>query len=70
MDAQTAVIAGAGEADEDAEFGGGPLRGRGGAVGAEGVGGKALEGEELSLRGGQCAQGERKWKEDREEGHR
>ena len=47
MDAETAVVAGAGEADEDAEFGRGPLRRWGGAVGAEGVGGEALEGEEL-----------------------
>lgn len=39
--------AGAGEADEGAEFGGGPLGGGGGAVDAGGVGGAFLEGEEL-----------------------
>lgn len=39
--------AGACEADEGAEFGGGPLRGWGRAVGAGGVGGEFLEGEEL-----------------------
>ena len=58
MYAQAAVVAGAGEADEDAEFGGGPLWGGGRAVGAEGVGGEALEGEELwervSLGGGRA----------------
>lgn len=47
MYAEPAVIPGASEADEDAEFGGGPLGGGRGAVGAEGVGGEALEGEEL-----------------------
>lgn len=37
----------AGEADEDAEFGGGPLRRGGAAVGAPVVGGGFLDGEEL-----------------------
>lgn len=83
MYAEAAVVACAGEADEEAEFGGGPSGGReggldgllvggrdgcnreeaegergreevlwggGGAVGAEGVGGKLLEGEELRER--------------------
>ena len=36
--------AGAGEADEGTEFGGGPLRGGGGAVNAVFVGGARLEG--------------------------
>ena len=45
------MVARACEADEDAEFGGGPLWGGRGAVGAEGVGGSALEGEELSVKG-------------------
>lgn len=44
------MVARAGEADEDTEFGRGPLWGGGGAVGAEGVGGEALEGEELGGR--------------------
>lgn len=48
--------AGAGEADEGAEFGGGPLRGRGGAVAASGVTGEFLEGEELD---GRVSVGER-----------
>ena len=39
--------AGAGEADEGAEFRGGPLRGGGGAVDAGGVSGAFLEGCEL-----------------------
>ncbi len=47
MHAQAAVEARAGEADEGAEFGGGPLRGRGGAVAAGGIARGFLEGEEL-----------------------
>lgn len=47
--AQTAVQAGACEADEGAEFGGGPLRGRGGAVDAGGVSGTFLESCELQF---------------------
>ncbi len=49
MHAQTAVQAGAREADEGAEFGGGPLRGGGGAVDAGGVSGTFLEGRELQF---------------------
>ena len=47
MHAQPAVQAGADEADEGAEFGGGPLRGGGAAVAAGGVGGAFLEDGEL-----------------------
>ena len=47
MHAEAAVEAGACEADESAEFGGGPLRGGGGAVDAGGVAGAFLEGGEL-----------------------
>ena len=47
MHAQGAVEAGAGEADEGAEFGGGPLRGGGVAVYAGFVLGEGLEGLEL-----------------------
>jgi hypothetical protein len=45
--AETAVDAGAGETDEDAEFGGCPLRGGGAAVAAAVVGGGFLDLEEL-----------------------
>ncbi len=47
MHAESAVQAGACEADEGAEFGGGPLRGGGGAVDALAVAGAFLEGGEL-----------------------
>lgn len=47
--AEAAVQARAREADEGAEFGGGPLRGGGGAVAAGGVAGEFLEGEELEI---------------------
>ncbi|KAI4173589.1 MAG: hypothetical protein LQ346_008401, partial [Caloplaca aetnensis] len=45
--AEAAVQARAHEADEGAELGGGPLRGRGGAVAAGRVAGEPLEGEKL-----------------------
>ena len=47
MYAETAVDACAGETDEDAEFGGGPLGGGGEAVAAAVVGGGFLDLEEL-----------------------
>ena len=50
MHAEAAVEAGAGEADEGAEFGGGPLWGGGGAVDAGFVGGEGLKFEELKGR--------------------
>lgn len=49
MYAQTAVQAGAGEAEEYPEFWAGPLRGGGGAVAAGCVSGAFLEGEELGF---------------------
>ena len=50
MHPQSAMEAGAGEAQEGAVFGGGPLRGRGGAVAAGTVWGKGLQGGELDRR--------------------
>ena len=47
MDAEATVQAGACEADEGAEFGGGPLWGGSGAIATGGVAAEFLEGEEL-----------------------
>ena len=47
MHAEAAVQAGAGETDEGAEFGGGPLGGGGGAVDALAVAGAFLKGGKL-----------------------
>lgn len=50
MHAEAAVQASAGETDEGAKFGGGPLRGWSGAIAADGIWGAFLEGSELDRR--------------------
>ena len=47
MDPKTTMYAGALEADESTELGGGPLWGGGGAVGASGIAGEFLESDQL-----------------------